>query len=353
MREELNCVYYSQSYPRSFQMLTFLSLIFDKIYFPGIWVPPKDVDAKAIDEEIKRITTYYREERKSRIDNNTLQFLGLMRFAKHAKILKDICIFTGKPGHAGVLENGTNKLMMVIEEMIYGPPPPNFSPMVSSGFAKGLPGESSAENSVNGPGWIAYPANAILFSQNNGIPLVNDYPEFPMPFIPPNAKSNAQALSTYLALEAIKIIFPHVGAVPPEELVEIRENLKDDLIPFRMKMLTLSKKLNVAISDKSSIQKIQKEAKFIIDTDVRPEIERLKRAINASGKSHYRRLIDLSADSIELTGNFATMPLDLAFAKILARIGKEIVEIRDEKKNKNNLLIGSGFSYLIKLSKKK
>jgi len=350
MNEQLDCIYYSQVYPRNQKVLTLLSLIFDRIYFPGVWVPQTEVDERAINDEVERIIKNHREKRKGKISNDTCQVLGLMKFAKYAKILKDICIFTGKPGHAGVLEDGAKELVMVIEEMIYGPSPPNFTPCPSLGFAKGLPGESSTENSVNGPSWIAYPANSIIFSQKYNIPLVNDHPELPMPFVSTNAKSNAQALSTYLALEAIKIVFPHLGALSPEEIVRVRESLKDDLIPFRMKMLALSKQLNEAISSHSSIQEIQKEAKFIVDTTIRPEIENVKRAINDASKSWCTRLINLAANGIELLGNFATINPLMVFAKVFARIGQELTEIRDEQKNKNSLLIGSGLSYLIKLS---
>lgn len=350
MNEQLDCIYYSQVYPRNQKVLTLLSLIFDKIYFPGVWVPQAEVDERTVNDEIERIIKNHREKRKGKISNDTCQVLGLMKFAKYAKILKDICIFTGKPGYAGVLEEGAKELVMVIEEMIYGPPSSNSTPCPSLGFAKGLPGESSAENSVNGPSWIAYPANSIIFSQKYNIPLVNDHPEFPMPFVPINAKSNAQALSTYLALEAIKIVIPHLGALSPEEIVRVRESLKDDLVPFRMKMLTLSKQLNEAISSHSSMQEIQKEAKFIVDTTICPEIENVKRAINDSSKPWYKRLIDLTFGGVELLGNFATMSPEMAFAKIFARIGQELTEIRDEQKNKNSLLMGSGLSYLIKLN---
>jgi len=192
-----------------------------------VWVPQTEVDERAVNDEIGRIIKNHREKRKGKISNDIYQILGLMKFAKYAKILKDICIFTGKPGHAGVLEDGAKELVMVIEEMIYGPPPPNYTLCPFLGFAKGLPGESSAENSVNGPSWIAYPANSIIFSQKHNIPLVNDHHEFSMPFVPTNTKSNAQV----------------------------------------------------------SIQKIQKETKFIVDTTIRPAIQNVKRVINDARKS--------------------------------------------------------------------
>lgn len=36
--ESFDAVYYSNSIPRSFRILTLLSFVFDKIYFPGVYL---------------------------------------------------------------------------------------------------------------------------------------------------------------------------------------------------------------------------------------------------------------------------------------------------------------------------
>jgi hypothetical protein len=180
IENELSCVYYPQQYPRNARVLTVLALVFDKIYFPGVWIPNRPIDTKGVQAEIDRILGLMKSK-PQRIDtNDNIQMLGLMSFIEPAKILKDICIFTGKPGYAGILEEGAKELTKVLEEMIYGPPPPNFTPTPSLGFAKGLPGENSAENSINAPSWLSYPANAVAFSQKNGIPLLNDWLDLPV-----------------------------------------------------------------------------------------------------------------------------------------------------------------------------
>src|SRR3989304_5545011 len=134
----LECVYHPQPYPRGERVLTLLALVFDKIHFPGTWLPKHVVDERAIWEEIRRIQSYYAQ--RDRISNDSILLLGLMAFVKKSQVLNSICIFTGRPGYPGTLEEGTNELMMALEEMIYGPPPSGFTPTPSLGIAKGLPG---------------------------------------------------------------------------------------------------------------------------------------------------------------------------------------------------------------------
>ena len=59
-------------------------LIFDKIYFPGVWVPQTEVDERTVNDEIERIIKNHREKRKGKISNDIYQILGLMKFAKYA-----------------------------------------------------------------------------------------------------------------------------------------------------------------------------------------------------------------------------------------------------------------------------
>jgi len=349
-QDEFSCVYYSQQYPRSLRVLTLIGLIFDKVYFPGVWIPNKNIDEKSVAEEANRIQQLLINERKSfRHLNDNIRMIGLMNFIKHAHVLKDFCIFTGQPGCAGTLEEGAKELAFVLEEMLYGPPKQGFTPAPAMGFAKGLPGNRTVENSINGPSWISYPANSVIFSQKHGIPLLNDFPEFPVPFVPSPAKSNAKILSTYLALESIKIILPKISHVEPECLLQIRDDLKDELSSFRLKMVQFSRELNQVISSTSSLKDVQREAKFIAETIVIPELENLKRTINDIGKPWHQRLLNLALDTPMLIGNFSTMLPHKSIQEVFKRIGQEVKEMYDEEIQKNRILIGSGLSYLMKL----
>ncbi|WP_206460543.1 hypothetical protein [Anaerovorax sp. IOR16] len=170
--KSFNAVYYSHPVP-SFESLTFMSFIFDKIYFPGVYIPNSGIDEKETIKEIERI----RQNGFRGIDDPSI--FNSMIFALHNKYLSDICVFTGEFGNLGVLEKGASDLTKELEELVYGSPPSNFTPTPVMGFSKGLPGDEKA--SVNGPSWISYPANALIFAIQKGMPLINDNPMMPIP----------------------------------------------------------------------------------------------------------------------------------------------------------------------------
>jgi hypothetical protein len=334
-------VYYTQPVP-PFETLTFLSLIFDKVIFPGVHIPFEGVDEKETVKEIDRL-------KKLGIDSqDDVHIINCMVYALHGKYLKEFCLFTGEFGYAGILEDGANKLTMQLEEMVYGPPPPNFHPVPPMGFAKGLPGNDKL--SVNSPSWISYPANAFIYASKKGLPLINDNPRMPMLSLGGlDIKCNAKLLSTILAIECVNFVLPKIKPMRPNEIAEFREETKNYVKPFRMSMLKLSKELNVVIKSTISIEEIQKEARFLVETTVYPELEELRKAIQDPGKPWFSKAFDLVKDTPELVTNFATLPLNIAIAKVLVKLGSVFADIGESQSEKEKKA-RSGITYLLKLN---
>jgi hypothetical protein len=52
----LEAVYHPQQVPHSAEVLTLLGFVFDRAYFPGVYMPPDEgLDEQGLREEIKRI----------------------------------------------------------------------------------------------------------------------------------------------------------------------------------------------------------------------------------------------------------------------------------------------------------
>jgi hypothetical protein len=94
---------------------------------------------------------------------------------------------------------------------------------------------------------------------------------------------------------------------------------------------------------------VQKNAKFLVETTIVPELSNLNKAINDIGKPWHQRLVNVTLDAPELIGNFFTMLPQKALLEVFKRINQEIKEMYDEHIQKNRLIIGSGLSYLMKL----
>ena len=328
--DSFDAVYYPQQVPKP-ASLSLLAFVFDRLYFPGVYLPTVEFDEEAVRREIQRILSL-----RANLTVDDVQMLNCMEFACHLKHLRDFCIFTGSEGQMGGLEEGAGELMMVIEEMIFGPPPPGFIPTPSLGFCKGL--EDDVRVQINAPSSIAYPANALVFSSTHGLPLINDDPRLPVPAIPSAPKSNATALATLLTLESVRLALPRLKQLTPQQVAELRLETRDLVKPFRLKMLELSKELNAAISSDMSLAEVQKEAQFLVETTIYRDLEDLKRAMEDPGKPWYKRVVDLAKDVPELSTNFLTMPTGFALARVFARISVALAELRDEQRDKDGKL---------------
>lgn len=191
------------------------------------------------------------------------------------------------------------------------------------GFAKGLPGDEEA--GVNGPSWISYPANALVFSLKHGVPLINDNPTLPVPALGgASAKDNAKLLSIVLAIESLRVALPKLRPLAPEAITEFREQTRAYVKPFRLAMLRLSKDLNAAIRADVGSDELRKAARFLAETTVYPELQELAQAMQDSTKPWYSRAVDLGRSAPELISNFFTMAPQLAVAKLLTTLASSV-----------------------------
>ena len=275
------------------------------------------------------------------------QLMNCMVYALNRDAVSDFCVFTGKPGYAGLLEEGTKDLVREFELAVYGPPPENFYPSYNLGFAKGLPGPKDA--AVNGPSWLSYPPNALLYSARHGLPLINDNPTLPALGLPRDAKSNAKALSTVLALEAVQLVLPGLPNLSFGDVAELRAETREDVRPFRRAMLRLSKELDAAIRAGASTTEIQKAARFLVETTVMPELQELREILDAPQRPWYRRTMDVAKSLPEIVANFSTLPTAMASAKLVATLGSVLVDVRDDQLAAEKAAKRGGFQYLLRV----
>jgi hypothetical protein len=336
-------VYYSYAVPRSAEALTVLGLVFDRIHFPGVYMPPEGFDEAQVIEEVKRIAALERP------DPNTYQLLACMRFSLHQKYLKDFCIFSGSNGGGTEISAETHELVDRLEEMVFGPRAEGVIPIHTGPWIKGFPGDDPLTYQVSAPDTITYPANALVFATKNDLPVVNDQEWLPVPGIPADPKSNAKLLATILAMESVRLALPNLSPLQPVALKDFREEIAPDVKPFRFAMLRLAKDLNDAISGGMSIADVQKEAKFIVETKVYPELGLLEGILKNPAKHWYQRVADAAKEAPELISNFFTMPTSMAVAKVLAKVAGVLADVRDEQREGEEQVARSGLNYLLKL----
>ncbi len=93
MNELFEAAYYSHPVPTSLESLTLLALVFDKLHFPGVYIPESGIDEVETRKEIDRIKKLGIRE----IDDIVL--ISSMEWVLQAKHLRDFLVFTGKYGY--------------------------------------------------------------------------------------------------------------------------------------------------------------------------------------------------------------------------------------------------------------
>jgi hypothetical protein len=340
----LEAVYFSAPIPHNLAVLTVLGAVFDKVYFPGVWMPKTGYDQKELETEIARLealppspTTY---------DRGLL--IGVLKFLKYAPTLEGFCEFTATEDDPFGNKNPIPQAMVKgIYEAIHGPPQPGFTPMFSTGHSKGL---SGGDEAVVYPGTYHYLAGAIIHSAKTGIPLLNDVPELPIPGIPDLAPvDDAKLLAAIIAVECTKIALPATPLLRPEDLMEFREANKELLRGFRRSMLRYAADLNGKIAGLTR-EEFEAKTKFFIDTQIVPAMDELNATMNDPARPWHKRAIDALKIIPEIAGAFITGGTSAALTKaITAGAAQFFVEVA-AKGDKEEVLKRSGLTYLLRLN---
>jgi hypothetical protein len=334
--ESLEAVYYARPYPE-WLSLTTLACIFDRLHFPGVYMP-RDFDQLDAYKEVQRLGS---------IPSLTLEDIQAQRaleFALHRHHFDDFCVFTATPQTAGEVEAGTGEVAHALEEEIYGPSPESFIRTVIPRWSKNVPGGDS----IGAPGSLFYPASAFLYGCRNGLPVVNDDGMLPVPSTG-NAKNNTKALAAIMAVECVRLVLPSVPPVlHPRDIGEMRSELRAHLRPFRLALLRLAGELNGLITADASPRDVQAAARVLAETKVYPELQGLRDEIERASKPYFKRAIGVFKTAPELAQAFSTMSPSLAVARVLGKLLGGLESIADDQ-NKREHLKRSGLYYLLRL----
>jgi hypothetical protein len=339
---KLEAVYLSAPIPRNLAVLTAMGAIFDKVHFPGVYLPKDGFDIQELDKEIARIKALSAAQ-----DYDTQLLLGILSLTKHAKTLAGFCEFTGDPDDVFCTKSAPpQQLVQAIHDAIHDPPRKGVTLMFESGSCKGLPG---GDETVNYPESHHYLARAIIHSGKTGIPLLNDIPGLNLPGMLDVAPvDDAKLLAGILAVECTRIALPPTPLLRPEDIVEFREANAPLLRGFRRSMLRYAADLNSKIKDISS-EEFQAKTKFFIDTQIIPSMDELNATMNDPARPWHKRALDAVKIIPQVGGAFLTGGGTAALTKaITATAAQFFVEVA-AKGDKEEALKRSGLTYLLRL----
>jgi hypothetical protein len=339
---KLEAVYFSTPIPRNLAVLTVLGAVFDKVYFPGVYLPKDGFDQAELDKEIARL-----EALPVTRGYDTDLLIGILKFTKHASTLAGFCEFTALPDDPfGNKSPVPGKLVQAVYEAIYGPPKPGFIPHFDTGHAKGLPG---SEETVIYPGNFHYLARAIMHSATTGVPLLNDIPGLPIAGLPDEVPiDNAKALATILAIECTKLVLPPTPVLRPDDLMEFREANVSLLRGFRRSMLRYAADLNDKIRDVTP-EEFEAKTRFFIETHIVPVMDELNATMNDPARPWHKRAVDALKIVPEIGGAFLAGGPTAALTKAITSYAAQFFVEVTAKGDKQETIKRSGLTYLMHL----
>lgn len=103
--------------------------------------------------------------------------------------------------------------------------------------------------------------------------------------------THAPQLAALLGMKAVEIVLPSTKAAHPEVILEARHRLKDHLPPFWSAMLKLSVDLRTMIKEGESTQRFSNEARFLVDTVVRPALIDLRTKLEKERRDWFFKIL--------------------------------------------------------------
>ncbi len=336
---KLEAVYYACQIPRGLAALTILGAVFDRVHFPGVYLPKDGFDQKELDEEIARI-----ESLNPPVDKGD-RILGILRFVRHVRTLDGFCVFTGdreKPFANDVPQN----MVKDIYEAIHGPPRPNWEPLFQTSHVKAMPGDIEH---IAYPGDYHYLAGAILHSARTGIPILNDVPGLPVPCADRiSPQDDARILSAIIAIECARIALPDMPLLRPEDLMEFRAENKPTLRAFRRSMLRYASDLRGMVSNASQAE-LEDTTRFFVQTEIVPALDELRSNMNSPARPWHKRAIDFIRVMPEFGAAFMTLDPHTAIGKVLTTYAGQFFAEMMARGDQREALKRSGLYYLLRL----
>jgi hypothetical protein len=335
----LEAVYLSAPIPRNLAVLTAMGAIFDKVYFPGVYLPKEGFDVGELDKEIARLKALPKQ------NNDTQLLLQILSLTKYTKTLEGFCEFTGDPDDIFCTQSAPpQQLVQAIHDAIHGPPRKGVTLMFQPGYCKGLGGGET----VNYPESHHYLARAIIHSGETGVPLLNDIPGLTLPgMLDVAPHDDAKLLAGILAVECTRIALPPTPLLRPEDIMEFREANAPLLRGFRRSMLRYAADLNSKIKDITS-EEFEAKTRFFIETQIVPSMDELNATMNDPARPWHKRAIDAKIIP-QVGGAFLAGGGAAALTKaITATAAQFFIEVA-AKGDKEEALKRSGLTYLLRL----
>lgn len=190
---------------------------------------------------------------------------------------------------------------------------------------------------------------AMHMAKQNDWVLIGDNPDMPVPIFSERLNT-VRELTSILADECVRITLPQCQELNAEDILTAREKLNDLLVPFRMSMQRLSGNLRSAIKDKTTIEEIKAEAKFLAESTIEPVLFEMKRKIEIEKDKLWLRVFGSIVSWIPFVAKSFLTPSPEEIYKTMVKVYGDVGKIADAA-NEVSLAREPGLSFLLGIKK--
>lgn len=164
------------------------------------------------------------------------------------------------------------------------------------------------------------------------------------------ADVTAKQLATLLAMKSIEMMLPQVRAVRPEEILEAREKLREQLPPFWSAMFKTSVELKKIISNAKDHYEVEKEAVDLVDRTIRPAVIDLVTKLEKERKDWFYKILAPVRSGLRLLVGNPLLTQQQLLTNALVLTSDACVSIAENLRSIDSLKREAGLSYLLDLS---
>lgn len=190
------------------------------------------------------------------------------------------------------------------------------------------------------------------YAQEGAIPVTDrERTPIPVSILPSfDLQRAARVQAGALAIQSVAMVLPAFAELTSNEILEARDRLKEQLLPFRSAMLALAPRVRSGISSNAPIAELNREAKYIVETDVLPRLTDLNRRLALERGTFWRKLIQKAGGNLPGIALKWISGAGISAAIDAIEVGSDLAkDAIDNSKLAHELLSNGGLGYLVTL----
>lgn len=337
--DRLECVYYPGPIPSSLEVLNALCLLYDKVHFPGAYLPLGDYDRERLVREIERLSTLNPQTK------DIQELVHVLSFLETRQKLDGILEYPTSLLEVFGSDEQSRELMWSIAVATSSKTAKLETRHLDTSHSKALPGGDAVSA---WRGHYAYQAGAIRYAREHSLPLLDDCSGIPLPFRA-QLRGDAKAIAATAALESVSMVLDGLPMLPVSDLLQFREENAKELRNYRAAMLRCANAINAKLPEEPSDESLRRVVSFYIDSEILPALHELKGDLNNPNRSWRQRAADLGTISATVFFGFLTGGI---FGTTLSDGFKQVMKSElDHNAQRNDSTRRNGLYYLLQVER--